>query len=248
MKPRSPRTNGRGFSSSSLIASAAIHGGLIVGVVAVGTWGHKSEQQERVYRLAFDQAVVAHVAPESVEELAPVDSAEAEVRHLDFEPEVQPVPVSPDLERFKEPGTRVVLAPDMPDTREFVFGPRSTPIVEPAADSTADSTSETPTDSEPVQAPPAPAAPSAEPVDMEYVRLDGNEPEYPRASVRLGEECNVVLALKVDDEGFVVSVELRESSSHRRLDQAAMTAALTWRFPAGTPSTIKHTVHFQLRP
>ena len=83
---------------------------------------------------------------------------------------------------------------------------------------------------------------------MEYVRLDGNEPEYPRASVRLGEEGNVVLALKVDDEGFVVSVELRESSSHRRLDQAAMTAALTWRFPAGTPSTIKHTVHFQLRP
>lgn len=247
MKPKSPRTTGRGFSSSSLIASAAIHGGLVVGVVAVGTWGHQSESREHVYRLAFEQAVVAHIAPETeaFEALAPVESHETADLDSELEPQVRSVPVreQEDPKRFNEPGALVVLPPDMPDTREFVFGPRIPPAVETPS-SEAPPQVETP---QPEATPPA-AESTAEPVDIEYVRLAGDEPEYPRASVRLGEEGDVVLALKVNADGEVVSVELRTSSSHRRLDQAAMTAALTWRFPKGTPSAIQHTVHFRLQP
>jgi protein TonB len=100
---------------------------------------------------------------------------------------------------------------------------------------------------EPPAATPAEASTGA-PENAEYTRLAGDEPKYPRASKRLGEQGDVVLGLRVDDAGFVVSVELRSSSGFRRLDQSAMGAALTWRFPSGTPTEIKHTVHFVLQP
>lgn len=241
MNEKSPRPTRRAFSSASLITSVVIHGGLALGVVVVGLRGLGEAPPPRVYTLAVAPPSDPLVVPPEAEELA---AFEAEEAPLDGEPELREAPELPDLDAFDESGRRPVLAGQLPNSSEFVYGARAAeaPPVEPAI--------------EPLPAPPEleeppEDAPSEEragaPEDVEYTRLAGDEPKYPRASKRLGEEGDVVLGLRVDDAGFVVSVELRSSSGYRRLDQSAMGAALTWRFPSGTPTEIKHTVHFVLQ-
>ncbi len=89
----------------------------------------------------------------------------------------------------------------------------------------------------PVQAPPAPvqAAPTAvaEPVsaarfDADY--LQNPKPAYPPLSRRLGEEGKVVLRVRVSAAGEPLAVEIRQSSGHARLDEAARAAVEKWRF------------------
>lgn len=56
------------------------------------------------------------------------------------------------------------------------------------------------------------------------------QPDYPRASMRRGEEGEVVLRVVVGSNGRVDSVEIVSSSGHRRLDRAAVAAVRRWRF------------------
>jgi len=84
-----------------------------------------------------------------------------------------------------------------------------------------------------VEAAPAPApAPVAAVVgarfDADYLR--NPRPLYPAASRRLGEEGRVVLRVVVSAEGLPVSVEIKQASGFRRLDEAAMDAVERWRF------------------
>ncbi|MDF1800908.1 MAG: TonB family protein [Planctomycetota bacterium] len=84
-------------------------------------------------------------------------------------------------------------------------------------------------------------------------RLEGRDPEYPAVSQRLREEGDATLRLELDAEGRVILVKLESSSGHRRLDQAAMSAAPLWRFDvtglteAARARGFLHTVHFRLR-
>jgi len=56
------------------------------------------------------------------------------------------------------------------------------------------------------------------------------QPDYPRASLRRGEQGEVLLLVKVDAAGRVDDVEILSSSQHRRLDRAAVSAVRRWRF------------------
>lgn len=77
--------------------------------------------------------------------------------------------------------------------------------------------------------------------------LEAPAPRYPRLSVRAGEEGNVVCRLHISAAGAVTEVEVVESSGHERLDSAARTTLLAWRFePRSAASTVRHTVKFQL--
>lgn len=78
---------------------------------------------------------------------------------------------------------------------------------------------------------PAPASPA--PVvgarfDADYLR--NPSPVYPSTSRRLGEEGRVVLRVKVSAEGLPMSVEIKQPSGFRRLDEAARAAVERWRF------------------
>lgn len=85
-------------------------------------------------------------------------------------------------------------------------------------------------------APTAPAASAAtppEPVqsprfDADY--LDNPAPPYPALSRRLREEGTVLLHVLVDGGGAPARVELKQSSGHARLDQAALDTVQRWRF------------------
>ncbi|MBX9347811.1 energy transducer TonB [Chromobacterium vaccinii] len=55
-------------------------------------------------------------------------------------------------------------------------------------------------------------------------------PPYPTRSIEEGEAGTVRLKMHISAEGTVQAVALDSSSGYPRLDQAAMTAARTWRF------------------
>jgi protein TonB len=60
--------------------------------------------------------------------------------------------------------------------------------------------------------------------------LQNPEPGYPLLSKRLGEEGKVILRVLVNPEGLAEQVEVRQSSGHPRLDQAALGTVRRWRF------------------
>ncbi len=60
--------------------------------------------------------------------------------------------------------------------------------------------------------------------------LQNPEPIYPALSKRFGEEGRVILRVLVSPEGLAEQVELRQSSGHARLDQAALGTVKRWRF------------------
>jgi len=60
--------------------------------------------------------------------------------------------------------------------------------------------------------------------------LKNPEPDYPALSKRLGEEGRVLLRVLVTPDGLAEQVEVRQSSGHARLDQAALTTVKRWRF------------------
>jgi len=219
----------------------------MVGVVLLGGLGAREVAPRRNYHLEFERAAESRAlesAPK--EQLASLEPEHLAESNLDSDALLSPVRVvpRPDPEALVEAPREVV--PDLvaelwKNSGEVVFG-----FVEPGPKST------------PELAPPvldevAPTAPDPEPAaDASHApsRREGTDPDYPRASVRLGEEGDVVLRLAIAADGRVTLVELETSSGFRRLDQAAMSAAPTWAFevpPSGPPKSFLHTVHFRLQ-
>jgi protein TonB len=54
-------------------------------------------------------------------------------------------------------------------------------------------------------------------------------PSYPPLSRRLGEEGKLVLRVELDESGHVNTASVVESSSYKRLDEAALNVVKTWR-------------------
>jgi TonB family protein len=82
--------------------------------------------------------------------------------------------------------------------------------------------------------------------------ISGPEPDYLDAARRHGEHGDVRCRMRVDASGCVVSVEVVQSSGSERLDEAARTGLLAWRFrPAKSGGVacaccIDHVVTFRL--
>jgi protein TonB len=83
--------------------------------------------------------------------------------------------------------------------------------------------------------------------------IEAPEPEYPKLSIRLGEEGRVGCVIEVDESGRVTSVVVTTGSGHPRLDRAALEALQSWRFdPArrdgvAIAARVPHVVVFRLR-
>jgi protein TonB len=60
--------------------------------------------------------------------------------------------------------------------------------------------------------------------------LNNPAPAYPAVSRRMGEEGKVVLRVYVTDQGLPGDIQVRTSSGHSRLDEAASTTVRSWRF------------------
>ncbi len=120
------------------------------------------------------------------------------------EPEPKPAPKS---EPEPKPEPKPEPEPEPEPTREAEQAPEET-------ETTATG------DPEPVTSQPL--------FEAEY--LNNRPPDYPRASLRLGEEGNVALRVRVGADGNPQAVELASSSGSTRLDRAALQAVKRWRF------------------
>ncbi len=82
--------------------------------------------------------------------------------------------------------------------------------------------------------------------------LRNAKPTYPRQSQRLGEQGQVVVQVFVGVDGAPQRAQIDRSSGYERLDQAALTAVMAWRFVpgklGGTPEAMWFNVpiHFVL--
>jgi len=74
------------------------------------------------------------------------------------------------------------------------------------------------------------AAPKLVAPRFDAAYLSNPPPAYPPLSRRLGEEGKVVLRVFVEPDGQPSQVEMRTSSGHARLDEAALGAVRRWRF------------------
>lgn len=85
-----------------------------------------------------------------------------------------------------------------------------------------------PPDPAPTPAPPAPPAPAvpAQPktISSPPDYLQRPEPEYPAASMRMGEEGKTILRVLINERGKAEVIELNKSSGSPRLDEAAKQA------------------------
>jgi periplasmic protein TonB len=86
----------------------------------------------------------------------------------------------------------------------------------------------------PEAAPPAPPAPPppapVTPPSFNADYLNNPPPAYPALSRRMGEEGRVVLRVYVSDQGLPGDIQVRTSSGHPRLDEAATATVRQWRF------------------
>jgi protein TonB len=82
----------------------------------------------------------------------------------------------------------------------------------------------------PSPAPPAAVEPAVEPPRYNAAYLSNPKPAYPLAARRRGIEGKVLLRVEVSPGGECLHAELKKSSGHDMLDQAALEAVRKWRF------------------
>ena len=98
--------------------------------------------------------------------------------------------------------------------------------------------------------PAAPSAPSAPPSvqlpssNADY--LQNPKPAYPALSKRLGEQGKVVVRVLISADGTPQKAELRQSSGFERLDQAALTTVLKWRYVPGKRGGVAEDMWFNV--
>lgn len=144
------------------------------------------------------------------------------VRMLEDRPAANPAPPVPEPKQQPMPPVKrapppILAAAPRPDSQSvpvFAVAPQPEPSPSSAA---------------------APSAPSGAIGPVTAARFDADylknpKPVYPNASRRLGEEGRVVLRVRVSADGLPLSVEIRQSSGHMRLDDAARAAVEQWRF------------------
>ncbi|MES2676514.1 MAG: energy transducer TonB [Pseudomonadota bacterium] len=99
------------------------------------------------------------------------------------------------------------------------------------------------------------AKPVAEPTTMSKAKSPTkglSRPEYPSASIRLGEEGSVGLQLYLNEEGRVTEAKVAASSGFERLDESAVKhAQRSWKFipcmQGDKPVACWHTIKFTFK-
>jgi protein TonB len=127
----------------------------------------------------------------------------------------KPAPIPPVITAVPEAPTQAVAPPPPPPAP-------LAPVEAPAPVAAAPAERVAPV------APPAPVP--IVPPNFNAAYLNNPAPAYPTLSRRMGEEGRVVLRVHVSEDGMPTQVQLKTSSSHPRLDEAALEAVRRWRF------------------
>lgn len=93
-------------------------------------------------------------------------------------------------------------------------------------------------------APPAPAAVQLPSSNADY--LQNPKPAYPALSKRLGEQGKAILRVLIGADGQPQKAELKQSSGFDRLDQAALTTVMKWRYVPGKRGGVAEDMWFNV--
>ncbi len=95
-----------------------------------------------------------------------------------------------------------------------------------------------------VAAPPAPARVELPSSSADY--LNNPKPAYPPLSKRLGEQGKVVVRVFIAADGTAQQAQIHQSSGFDRLDQAALTTVLKWRYVPGKRAGVPEAMWFNV--
>jgi protein TonB len=145
-------------------------------------------------------------------------------------PTPQPTPSPPPVVPTPPPP---VAAPNPAQTA--LIPPTESPAVTaPATNTIIAGSTLSPTKTPTTSIPQVQSAIKQEPVRTPPIGIDCKKPEYPRASRTLEEEGTVVLKIFIGVDGNVLRINIEKSSGFRRLDDAAKTETMRWRFKPAT--------------
>ena len=99
----------------------------------------------------------------------------------------------------------------------------------------------------PPSPPPAPpAAPAVQLPSSNADYLNNPKPVYPAMSKRLGEQGKTIIRVLIGVDGLPKSASIRESSGYDRLDEAARTAVMSWRYVPGKRNGVVEPMEFNV--
>lgn len=172
-------------------------------------------------------------------------------------PVVKPVEPPPPVTKTPPPVTKspppqqpvLTPPPSPPPVAPAAAAPEPAPVLASPATPTAPATVvNTPAPAPaPAPAPPAAAAPAK--VELPNSKADylhNPPPDYPRMSVRLGEQGQVIVKVLIGADGVPQKAEVQTSSGFERLDKAALDAAMRWRYVPGKRGGVAETMWYLL--
>ena len=163
------------------------------------------------------------------------------------EPPKPPPPVT----KTPPPTPQPVMTPppSPPPAAPAAAAPEPAPVLAapatPAAPATVVNTpAPAPAPTPPVAAQPAPAKIELPNSKADY--LHNPPPDYPRMSVRLGEQGQVIVKVLIGADGVPQKAEVQTSSGFERLDKAALEAAMRWRYVPGKRGGVAEAMWYQV--
>lgn len=182
---------------------------------------------------------------------APMDAITLMVDLINPPPPVQPEPPKPKLQKPPkqpepepveppkprppeppppEPQQLVVAAPVVLPDEPVAYAPPPPPP-QPVVEAPPQPVAYVPPAPAPppvVEAPPLPPQPMMLSGELSVVCPERSPPEYPRLSMRMNEQGKVVLRVELGEDGRVAYAEVKTSSGHKRLDDAALNTVRKW--------------------
>jgi protein TonB len=93
---------------------------------------------------------------------------------------------------------------------------------------------------------PSAVAPKVEMPSSDAAYLNNPLPAYPSMSKRLGEQGKVVVRVLISPDGQASQASVKTSSGSDRLDQAAVTTVLKWRYVPGKRGGVPEAMWFDV--
>ncbi|MFP8777649.1 energy transducer TonB [Hydrogenophaga sp. RWCD_12] len=204
----------------------------VIGLHVAGLWALQAGLLQRAVELVVPVSVVADLIEPPQPQVTPEPTPP--------KPAPAPKPLAPAPRVAQSPAPMPLAVADPKPAPQAPTGVVAPQPVAPAAPAV--------TEAAPTKPAPAPARISN---DVRDNFQDLPAPPYPPTSVRMNEQGSVLLAIKVESNGTASSADVVRSSGFPRLDDAAVKAALRWRYvPRGggspRPDTYQYVVRFEL--
>lgn len=162
--------------------------------------------------------------------------------------------ISPPAPKSEQPQPPAPKAPaPQPQKRQALPAPLPVATPAPAPAPAAPAGVSTPQPPAPAMAgavstapPGPPAPPRLELPSSDAAYLNNPKPPYPVLSKRMGEQGKVVVRVLIGVDGTAQQAEIRTSSGYDRLDQAALTTVLKWRYVPGKRGGVAEAMWFNV--